>query len=98
MRAAEHLGDLLTESEPRPPIARDQYADVVSRVRAWQEEMVHVGARQHAGSALAAGGAAVVTTALTDLQVEFVEAKEQLLAARAQLPAAKAVIRDTDAD
>jgi len=78
VNAAHHLGELLTETQPRPAPALADYEELIDAAGRWHEEMVHTGVReQDLGSG-----------ALTDLQADFLGAKRELLAARTQLAVA----------
>jgi phospholipase C len=78
VNAADHLGELLTETQPRPAPALADYQQLIDAAGRWHEEMVHTGVReQDLGSG-----------ALTDLQADFLGAKRELLAARTQLAVA----------
>jgi phospholipase C len=75
VNAAHHLGELLTETQPRPAPALADYQQLVDAAGRWHEEMVHTGVREQD----------LTTGALTDLQADFLGAKRELLAARTQL-------------
>jgi phospholipase C len=81
VNAAQHLGGLLTEDQPRSAPAQADYQPLVDAAARWHEQMVHTGVREQN---LSSG-------VLTDLQADFLGAKRELLAARTQLAdAAKA--------
>jgi phospholipase C len=79
VRAAAHLGGVLTGTNARPPIPRSQYQTLIDETRAWEE-------------ALAAQQSIVATEAgispppveLTDFQQEFAAYSWALLEARAK--------------
>jgi len=75
VNAAHHLGELLTETQPRPAPALADYQPLIDAAGRWHEEMVHTGVREQD----------LTTGALTDLQADFLGAKRELLAARTQL-------------
>jgi phospholipase C len=80
--AANHLGELLTEAQPRPAIPQADYQDLLDEAAQWHLALVHDGVREQAGPGL------VVEHELTDFQADFIGAKQELLAARRQLAAA----------
>jgi phospholipase C len=80
--AAKHLGELLTETKPRPAIPQAEYQDLLDQAAQWHLELVHDGVREQAGPGL------VVPHELTDFQADFLGAKQELLAARRQFAAA----------
>ena len=84
--AANHLGELLTETKPRPAIPQPEYQDLLDQAAQWHEELVHTGLREQTGPGL------VAAHELTDFQADFLGAKQKLLSARRQLAeAGKAV-------
>ena len=82
VRAAKHLGELLTETQPRPAIPRSDYQHLLDQAADWHLALVHDGVREQAGPGL------VVEHELTDFQADFLGAKQELLAARRQVAAA----------
>jgi phospholipase C len=80
--AANHLGELLTEDQPRPAIPKADYQHLLDQAAQWHLELVHDGVLEQAGPGL------VVEHELTDFQADFIGAKQELLAARRQLAAA----------
>jgi phospholipase C len=84
VKAAKHLGGLLTEQSPRQ-MARSEYQYLLDAAPGWHEEMVKDGVQEQM-TGLA------VPHELTDFQQDFLGAKQELLAARRQLAeAGKAV-------
>jgi phospholipase C len=81
--AANHLGALLTEAQPRPAIPTADYQSLLDEAASWQEALVHSGLREQTEV-----GGLVTAPELTDFQAEFIGAKQELLAARRQLAAA----------
>src|ERR687888_542334 len=81
--AAKHLGELLTEDNPRPAPARADYQTLLDQAASWHEQLVHNGAREQIGP-----GGLAVPHELSDWQQDFLGAKQELLAARRQLAAA----------
>jgi len=86
--AANHLGELLTEATPRPPIPQAQYQTLLDQAARWQEAIVHSGVTEQ----IQAAGGLVVAHELTDFQADFIGAKQELLAARRQLAEAGAAV------
>jgi hypothetical protein len=82
VKAANHLGELLSESQARP-IARAAYQNLIAAAAEWHQEMVHSGAQQ----------TDAVAHVLTDFQEDFLGAKRELLAARTQVQAAQRLER-----
>jgi hypothetical protein len=81
VKAAHHLGELLSEDEARPAPAQADYQPLIDAAARWHEQMVHTGVKEQN----------LNSGALTDLQADFLGAKRELLAARTQLAdAAKA--------
>jgi phospholipase C len=80
VKAASHLGELLTESKPRL-YKRSAYQPLLDASAKWHEEMVLDGIPPP-GEGLA------IPHELTDFQRDFLGAKADLLAARRQLDAA----------
>ena len=80
--AANHLGELLTEDQPRAAIPQAEYQPLLDQAARWHENLVHTGLREQTEGGL------VVPHELTDFQTEFLGAKQELLAARRQLAAA----------
>jgi phospholipase C len=80
--AAKHLGELLTEDQPRPRIEKADYKPLLEQAAAWHEQMVQVGTHTQGQPA---------AHALSDFQEEFIDAKRELLAARQQIAAAAGV-------
>jgi phospholipase C len=77
--AASHLGELLTEAEPRAAIPRADYQSLIEQAAGWHETMVHAGTATQGIPA---------AHQLSDLQADFNTAKQELLAARRQIKAA----------
>jgi len=80
--AANHLGELLSEDQPRPAIPKADYQHLLDQAGQWHQDMVHAGT-QHQGNPAA--------HALSDFQAEFIGAKRELLAARKQIAAAAGI-------
>jgi phospholipase C len=80
VKAAKHLGELLTETKPRV-VKRSAYQPLLDASVRWHEEMVLDGVPQP-GEGLA------IPHELTDFQKDFLGAKADVLAARRQLDAA----------
>jgi phospholipase C len=76
VRAASHLGGLLTRQAARAAIPRSQYQSLIDATRAWQEAL----AQQ---SVLATPEGAAPQLDLTDFQQEFAAYRKAVLAARA---------------
>jgi len=77
VRAAEHLGGLLTETKARPATKRADYQQLVDESRKW-------GAALAAHSILpTAEGILAAPLHLTDFQEEFLEARKEVLDTRA---------------
>jgi phospholipase C len=78
--AANHLGELLSEPQPRPANPQAEYQSLLDAAAAWHEQLVHLGA-----------GEDWTSPQRTDFQEDFMAAKQELLAARTQVRAAKTV-------
>ena len=77
VRAAEHLGGVLTGTSPRSSIPRSQYQALIDQTRSWQEALAQqsiVATEQ---------GISPPQVELTDFQQEFVAYKKAVLDARA---------------
>jgi phospholipase C len=83
VKAANHLGELLSEDQARPAIPRAAYQTLIAAAADWHQEMVHSGAQQ----------TDAVAHVLTDFQEDFLGAKRELLAARTQVQAAERLER-----
>jgi phospholipase C len=81
--AAKHLGELLTEAQPRAAIPKADYQPLLDQSARWHEAIVHSGLREQTEV-----GGLVAPHELTDFQADFLGAKQELLAARRQLAAA----------
>jgi phospholipase C len=79
--AANHLGELLTETSPRPQVARADYQALLDQAAGWHEQLVQVGVRAQNPTGPA------IAHELTDFQADFLGAKQELLAARTQIGA-----------
>ena len=77
VRAAEHLGHVLTSTAPRPAIPRSEYQPLIDQTRQWQEAL----ARQ--SIATTGEGVAPAPVELTDFQQEFAAYRKAVLDARA---------------
>jgi phospholipase C len=77
--AAKHLGELLTEDNPRPAPKKADYQALLDKAAGWHEQIVSNGVREQLGSGL------VTAHELSDWQEDFLGAKQELLAARRQL-------------
>jgi len=78
VRAANHLGELLTRPTARRRLTRASYHSLLSQTAAWHEQMVHNGTLTQ-GQPQA--------HQLSDFQADFLTAKHALLAARKQIAA-----------
>ena len=76
VRAAAHLGELLTEPAPRAAQAQAKYQSLLDKAKQWQEQLNHEGASLHLEQQVP--GAA----ALNDLQKYVIHMKAQVLTAR----------------
>jgi phospholipase C len=76
--AAKHLGELLTEDNPRPAPTRADYQTLLDHAAGWHEQIVSNGVREQMGGL-------AVPHELSDWQEDFLGAKQELLAARRQL-------------
>jgi phospholipase C len=76
VRAATHLGGLLSRPTARPQIPRAEYQPVIDEALSWQEKLAEHSITAAQGRAPAAGD-------LTDFQQEFVAYRAALLQARA---------------
>jgi phospholipase C len=85
--AAKHLGELLTETSPRPKIAKADYQPLLDQAADWHEELVHAGVRAQNPTGPA------IAHELTDFQTDFLGAKQELLAARTQIGAVGKLFR-----
>jgi hypothetical protein len=83
VNAANHLGELLTLTKPRPATARADYQHLIDEAANWHEAMVHAGTSQHPDPQ---------NHELSDFQADFNAAKNQLLAARQQIKAAAGLL------
>jgi phospholipase C len=77
VNAANHLGELLANDEPRAALDRGAYQNLLDDAARWHEQMVHSGAVREQPQ----------SQALTDFQADFLGAKRELLAARTQIAA-----------
>jgi phospholipase C len=76
VNAANHLGELLSEDQPRPATPRSNYQHLLDEAAQWHEDIVNAGTHQQGDPA---------AHALSDFQVEFLDAKQALLTARKQI-------------
>ena len=77
VRAADHLGGLLTETNARPTIPKAEYQQLVDQARNWGEKLA-----MHA-ILPTADGIISAPPHLTDFQEEFLEARQAILSRRA---------------
>jgi phospholipase C len=77
VRAAEHLGALLTESKPRKAPAQAAYQNLIDGAAEWQKELFQRAADHQRDRA-------AVEPELTDWQEEYVATRNALLARRAE--------------
>ena len=77
VRAAEHLGGLLTETTARPQIPRTEYQALIDQTRNWGEKLAAHAILPTAEGILSA------PQHLTDFQEEFLEARQTVLNQRA---------------
>jgi phospholipase C len=80
--AANHLGELLSEDNPRPATPQADYQHLLDQAGQWHQDMVHAGTHTQGTPA---------AHALSDFQAEFIGAKRELLAARKQIAAAAGI-------
>jgi DNA/RNA endonuclease G (NUC1)/phospholipase C len=74
VRAAEHLGRVLTREQPREQIARADYQSLIEQARAWEEGFAHQG--------VLATAETTPEPALTDFQKEYLGYQDALLKQR----------------
>ena len=77
VRAADHLGGLLTETTARPAIPKADYQHLIDQARAWGEKLAMHAILPTADGILSA------PPHLTDFQEEFLEARQAILSQRA---------------
>lgn len=77
VRAAEHLGGLLTETSPRPAPAQADYQNLIDQAAEWQKQLFQRSVEHQSERAAAQPD-------LTDWQEEFIGARNALLAQRGQ--------------
>jgi phospholipase C len=78
--AANHLGELLSEPEPRAALPQADYQHLLDAAGLWHEQLVHAGTAEDWAA-----------PEQTDFQQDFLAAKQELLAARSQVRGASAV-------
>jgi phospholipase C len=78
VKAANHLGELLTRPAARRKLTRGSYQNLLTQAASWHEAMVHNGTLTQ-GQPQA--------HQLSDFQADFLDAKRELLAARQQIAA-----------
>lgn len=76
--AANHLGELLTESTARATIPRSDYQPLIDQAARWHADMVQAGTHAQGNPH---------AHQLSDFQADFIGAKRDLLAARKQITA-----------
>jgi phospholipase C len=75
VRAAKHLGDVLTEPAARPPIPRSSYQDLIAEAQRWGDKLAAFATLPNAASRRG-------EASLTDFQQQYLELCQAVLAQR----------------
>jgi len=75
VRAAQHLGGVLTESSARPPISRSSYQNLIAQAQSWGDKLA-------AHKAIPSRTSLTAEASVTDFQQEFLALRQEVLAQR----------------
>ena len=75
VRAAQHLGGVLTEPSPRPAIARSSYQNLIAQAQGWGDKLA-------AHAAIPSRASLHAEASVTDFQQQFLALRQAVLAQR----------------
>ena len=75
VRAAQHLGGVLTQPSPRPAIPRSSYQNLIAQAQSWSDQLA-------AHAAIPSRATLQAEASVTDFQQEFLALRQAVLAQR----------------
>jgi hypothetical protein len=75
VRAAHHLGGVLTASSPRPAIPRSSYQNLITQAQSWSDKLA-------AHATIPSRALLQAEASVTDFQQEFLQLRQTILARR----------------